>query len=69
MSTVSNDRILAAIERIAADKFDGHFTVMRFTTDWKVQFGVQPQDRDEIEAMPTGDTLLDAFFAAINDAF
>jgi hypothetical protein len=28
--------ILAELERVAREEFDGHLTIMRFTTNWRV---------------------------------
>jgi hypothetical protein len=36
---VRTARILAALEELARQRYDGHLTIMRFTTGWKVQLG------------------------------
>lgn len=44
---------------IANRKYDGHLTIMKFTTNWKVCFGT-PNDRDDIQNMVTGLDLTEA---------
>jgi len=64
-----NEQALFRIIRLLAENcFDGHFTVMKFTTNWRVSFGSQPNSRNDIEAMAVGATLLDAFVKAIESA-
>lgn len=46
------DRLVA----VAKARFDGHLTVLRFTTNWRVGF-YQPDGREAIEAMASGATL------------
>ena len=69
MSAIDDSAIFAALEAIALNRFDGHYSVMRFTTTWKVQFGPPPQTRDEIDAMPTGQSLAEAFLVAVSRPF
>jgi hypothetical protein len=52
---------------VAKERYDGHLTIMRFTTNWRIDF-YQPQDRDQIEAMPCGATLAEAGAAALQAA-
>jgi len=52
----------------AADKTaDGHLTVMKFTTNWRVSFAT-PDDRDTIAAMHVGKTFAEAAQKALNEA-
>ena len=44
------------LEVVANARFDGHPTVMKFTTNWRVSFGT-PSDRDSIAAMAAGSTF------------
>jgi hypothetical protein len=53
------------LEQIADRHFDGHFTVMKFTTNWRVSFGGQPDGREAIQKMAEGPTLPDAVAGAI----
>jgi len=54
------------LQRIANEKFDGHFTVMKFTTNWRVGFGTV-NERSEIAALPSGETFAQAAIKAINN--
>lgn len=49
------------IQLIANQCFDGHFTIMKFTTNYRISFGGQPNDRHDIEKMASGKTLQEAF--------
>ena len=56
--------VLESLQTIADRYFDGHFTVMKFTTNWRVGFGT-PNNREGIRDMHDGKTLMDAYKAAI----
>ncbi len=45
----------------------GHFTIMKFATEWRVGFGT-PMDRHEIDQMWEGKTFEDAARRALNAA-
>lgn len=48
-----------------ADKHhDGHFTVMKFTTNWRVGFGT-PGAREDIQTMCSGATFAAAAWRAL----
>lgn len=58
--------LLKMCEEIAKEKYDGHFTLMRFTTNWRFCFG-QPYDYNEIQAMAGGKTMIEAIQRGINE--
>jgi hypothetical protein len=43
---------------------DGHLTIMKFTTEWRVGFGT-PANREDIYRMPQGATFREAAEAAL----
>ena len=49
---------------IADNNFGGHFTVMKFTTNWRVGFGT-PASRCDIDQMWEGKTFASAAQAAL----
>lgn len=63
--------LLDAVE-YAARYHDGHLTIMRFTTNWRMSFGPQYPGKDIDEwyylarEMPRGETLEEAITAAMN---
>lgn len=59
-----NAELFGLIEFIANERHGGHFTIMKFTTNWRISFGT-PNEREDIEEMPVGDTFLSAAKAAI----
>jgi hypothetical protein len=62
--TAEDLQLLLRLEAVAKEKFDGHFTIMRFTTNWRVGFH-QPVDRDQTERMPEGATFREAAIRAL----
>lgn len=63
----NQEHIFRVIQVVAEELFDGHFTVMKFTTNWRVSFD-QPESREEIEAMAAGNSLVQAFVKALPKA-
>lgn len=62
------------LENIANEHFDGHYTVMKFTTNYRVAFGtlmaVGYDDlRSQIGNMPEGETLEAACKACIESGY
>jgi len=49
---------------IANADFDGHLSVMKFTTNWRVGF-ITPDGRDGISAMHEGETFDEAATKAL----
>ncbi|MGV8838798.1 MAG: hypothetical protein ACWA6X_00690 [Bauldia sp.] len=45
--------------RMAERRFDGHLTILKFTTNWRVGF-TTPSDRDDYSEMAVGVTFLEA---------
>lgn len=56
--------MLEKLEEVAKKHYDGHFTVMRFTTNWRVCF-YTAEDRNEIANMAEGKTFEEAAAKAI----
>jgi hypothetical protein len=52
----------------AVEYYDGHFTICRFTTNWRVGFGT-PDDREDINDMRDGKTFAEAAPRALIRAF
>jgi hypothetical protein len=48
----------------AQEEHDGHLTIMRFTTNWRVGFDT-PQDREAIDEMHVGKTFAEAATTAL----
>jgi hypothetical protein len=59
--------LLADLIEIAERCFDGHLTIMKFTTNWRACFGT-PMDDDDISNMPVGKYFFDAAIGAIGKA-
>lgn len=60
--------LLKQLEGCANLKGDGHYTIMKFTTNYRVAIGTV-ESRDEIEKMSVGTTLQDAIKQCICDFF
>ena len=65
---LSLDDLIAVAEGIACKERDGHLTMMRFTSGWKVMFGTPNLDiggRDEVRQLVISPTLEAALISAI----
>jgi hypothetical protein len=62
--TKDDAELMARLVAFAKARADGHLTVMRFTTNWRVAF-TTIEDRFEIDAMPVGKTFAEAAHAAL----
>ncbi len=64
-----NQSLIETITLIADTFFDGHFILMKFTTEWRLAFGT-PHDLsyDDVKELPCGPTLKHAFIAAVRAA-
>ena len=56
--------LLSELEKLAIEKADGHYTLMRFTTNWGCCLGTV-EDRASISSMKTGATIDDAISACL----
>ena len=56
--------LLTLAENLACEKADGHLTILRFTTGWKVAIGTPSlfgtEGRDEVEKLKSHKTLAEA---------
>lgn len=64
MITDEEFELFRALVEMADINFDGHLTVMKFTTNWRVGF-LTPEDRDDIQDMHEGKTLGEAVRKAL----
>jgi len=46
---------------------DGHLTIMKFTTNWRVCFGIPGDTLEECRHMPVGSTFAEAAKAALDE--
>jgi hypothetical protein len=65
------ETLIGLAEILAAEKTDGHLTLMRFTTGWKGFLGTPDLDtgdgRGEVTGHPIHDTLRECLIALILD--
>ena len=59
-----SEHILKKLQELADKDHDGHFTVMRFTTNWRVGFGT-PDCREDIDTFCSGRSFEEAALEAI----
>jgi hypothetical protein len=59
--------VMAELERIARERYDGHFSVLRFTTNWRVCFCTPNTSMMDgsVLGMAEGKTFAEAARAAI----
>lgn len=63
---MTDTELFAELVKVANEKTSGHFTVLKFTTNWRVCFGT-PNDRLDMEEMPVGKTFAEAAKKALRD--
>lgn len=51
--------LLAQLQRVADEEHDGHLTICKFTTNWRIEF-ITPNDRSDIEKLHEGFTFTSA---------
>ncbi len=47
------------LQKVANDRYDGHLTILKFTSNWRIAFRT-PSDRDQIDEMVSGSTFIEA---------
>ena len=65
---ITLEMLFGIASELAKDQFDGHLTIMRFTTNWRVGYGTPTDDghtRDFIGCLTEGETLYDALLGFI----
>lgn len=65
---MSLDEKIKQLTELSKKHSDGHFTIMKFTTNYRVCF-YTPSNQDDIQLMPVGNTLEEAIDNAINNAY
>ena len=63
MNKLDDSELLAELSTVA-DRGGGHFTIMKFTTNWRVGFGT-PSSRCDIDQMWEGATFAEAAHSAL----
>jgi hypothetical protein len=61
-------KLMAELESLAVERYGGHFTVLRFTTNWRVAFTTVPTSTMDgaVRGMSVGKTFAEAAQAAID---
>lgn len=64
--------ILKEAEKIANEKYDGHYTLMKFSTNWRFCFGTlfissYAEEQEAIKLMAEGKTMEEAIRKGINE--
>jgi hypothetical protein len=58
--------LLDRVQKIADEKFDGHYTILRFTTNIRIGFGT-PCDRLDFDQVPARANLREGLLYAIEN--
>ncbi|MGX8011676.1 hypothetical protein ACVDG8_023225 [Mesorhizobium sp. ORM8.1] len=62
----TNDlKLMDRLVKVADGAFDGHLSILKFTTNWRVSFET-PSSREDIGVMAVGDTFKEAALALLN---
>jgi hypothetical protein len=51
--------LMAMLVKVADYEYDGHLTILKFTTNWRIGFGT-PNDREDIDGLNVGKTFREA---------
>jgi hypothetical protein len=62
---LSDKDLLELCFEVSSKKYDGHFTLMRFSGNWRACFGPQPSSRSDIDNMMPGETLRDCLLSVL----
>lgn len=62
------DTIMARLVAVAEALFDGHLTILKFTSNWRVDFGTVDSRNGGCSTMPKGQTFVEAGQAALTKA-
>lgn len=68
MGTVTLEEAMMKIQKVANMYYDGHYTLMKFTTGYKVFFGTpdfSDEGRKKIEEMPAFENVTTAIVNAV----
>lgn len=58
-------KLLDRLVKISEAAFDGHLSILKFTTNWRVSFET-PEDREEIDKMAVGNSFKEAALTLLN---
>lgn len=59
--------MLIKLQNVARRDYDGHLTILRFTTNWRVGF-VTPNSREDVQELAEGATFAEAASKALDRA-
>jgi hypothetical protein len=62
----TDQETLTTLQAVALADYDGHLTIMRFTTNWRVGF-FTPNDREDIQQLAVGRSFAEAAAKALAD--
>jgi hypothetical protein len=57
------EKLIATANEIS----DGHLTILRFTTNWRVGFGTHEDGYKDIDYIPSGKTFAEAAMKALSE--
>ncbi|ANN59762.1 hypothetical protein A9174_25625 [Mesorhizobium loti NZP2037] len=58
-------KLMERLVKVAEGAFDGHLSILKFTTNWRVSFET-PSRREDIDAMAVGVTFKEAALTLLN---
>ena len=53
------------LQEVADEKHDGHLTILKFTTNWRIAFAT-PAEREQIDKMTVGSSFAEAAQKALS---
>lgn len=66
METIDEIVLMKRLQEVANEKFNGHLSILKFTTNWRISFET-PSNRDDISRMAVGLTFGEAARKALEN--
>ena len=67
LENLSDMELFGRLEARAREVSDGHLSMLRFTTNWRIAFST-PAERSQIDSYSEGKTFREAAIAALESA-
>jgi hypothetical protein len=64
--TEQENELWDKLQKVADEKHDGHLTILKFTTNWRVGFFTHAE-REQVEEMAVGTTFVEAAQKALSE--
>lgn len=67
MYTIDEIILMNRLQEVANERFDGHLSILKFTTNWRVSFGTPSWGHEDIQKMAVGKTFGEAALKTLEE--